>query len=99
FRSASDEQGEATQQVADREPSATSGPATHTEKLSPREAAARRAFFAPAHREFDVLNEPPGGTNSGEPKSDRSFDLNVEEAIRRHERRKRRRDRRRAKAG
>jgi len=96
--SASDEQGNTIQRVADCEPSASSGPAMPTEKLSPREAAARRAFFAPAHCEFDVENEPPGGTNSGETKTDRTIDLNVEEAIRRHERRQRRRERRRVKA-
>jgi len=95
--SASEEHGETTQQLAAREPSATSAAATPTEKLLPRTAAARRAFFAPVHREFDVPSEPPGGTNSGEPKTDRPFDLNVEDAIRRHERRKRRRELRRAK--
>ena len=96
--SPSEEQVNAIQQVTDSEPAATSGPAMPTEKLSPQKAAARRAFFAPAHREFDVENEPPEGTDSSEPRTDHTFDLNVEDAIRRHERRKRRRELRRAKA-
>jgi len=92
------ENGEAAMETAAAESTTTPPAANTSEKISLRDAAARRAFFAPAHREFEREMEPLGGSDSGALREEHPLDLDVEEALRRHQRRRRRRDRRLAKA-
>ena len=91
--SASDEQSNTTPQVADRESAATSGPATPTEKLSPRKAAARRAFFGTAQPEFLDEDDSPGQTVTEVRVTPEQLGLSVEDVLARQAKRKRRRAR------